>query len=173
MIVCNADAVEAKRQRKQAVDAELGELHTRCHSVANAVYCVNLGAPLVCVLAEAGCTQQLDHNVMAGHPVYFRRAALEAQLGAVAPAPGTSPSPATSPSGSPTPDDAAAQGTSAAAAQRANEMGALLVASQHLQQVKQRQYILHQELDQLKADVSPLLGCGRCNCLCWRCTVLS
>ena len=27
---CNAEAVEAKRQRKQAVDAELGELHTRC-----------------------------------------------------------------------------------------------------------------------------------------------
>jgi hypothetical protein len=31
---CNAEAVEAKRQRKQAVDAELGELHTRCDSAS-------------------------------------------------------------------------------------------------------------------------------------------
>jgi hypothetical protein len=32
MLTRNAEAVEAKRQRKQAVDAELGELHTRCDS---------------------------------------------------------------------------------------------------------------------------------------------
>jgi hypothetical protein len=30
---CIADAVKEKRQRKQTVDTELGELHTRCHSL--------------------------------------------------------------------------------------------------------------------------------------------
>lgn len=50
-------------------------------------------------------------------------------------------------------DGAAGHDTLAAAAERAAALDARHLASQQLREVKQRQYALHQELDQLKAHV--------------------
>ena len=90
----------------------------------------------------------------------FRRAALDAQLGAGLPSPATSSSPASSVPESPAADaadGAAGKDTLVAAAERAAALDAQHLASQQLQEVKHRQYALHQQLDQLKADVSSLL----------------
>ena len=64
-------------------------------------------------------------------------------------------------------DDAARQDTLVAAVERAAALDAQHLASQQLREVKQRQYTLHQELDQLKADVSRLLL--SCGCCTWSC----
>ena len=64
-------------------------------------------------------------------------------------------------------DGAAGQDTLAAAAERAAALDSQHLAGQQLREVKQRQYTLHQELDQLKADVSRLLR--SCGCCTWSC----
>lgn len=90
---------------------------------------------------------------------------LEAQLKAGSPSPAASPLHPGSSSSSPAPDaadglhtgGASAQAMPASAAERAAALDAATLASQQLREVKQRQYTLHQELDQLKADVSSCL----------------